>query len=282
MSFVQRIQKHKIVEDSLQGYCNLLNVSSRVELSSICLCCVNALGVVPYQHQYGQTSVCFPILMHLFCDVLRRPYMSTFRVVLLEVVRFDSCCCCSDLILHPARSCCEDKRLRSRGLVAARVKGAIRQALTADKNTKLLQLQTRSNNVPKMLSTPLGSRKNSKTRISPKIVCSTTSMVLTRWSIVRRRDAVILTTPQGFPPMTFEYAAPQSSSISSLKPLGVDIPGLKRLQAANEVAKQKGLLGSVLTTDTISAQRKRPQDSRRRVGRRPDHLGLSSARSAHL
>ena len=54
-------------------------------------------------------------------------------------------------------------------------------------------------------------------------------------------DVVLLTTPPAFRPLHFAYAVERGVNIFAEKPLAVDIPGLKQLQAANEIAKSKGL-----------------------------------------
>lgn len=54
-------------------------------------------------------------------------------------------------------------------------------------------------------------------------------------------DVVILATPAAFRPLHFEYAVNKGVHIFAEKPLAVDIPGLKRLRAANEIAKKKNL-----------------------------------------
>jgi predicted dehydrogenase len=54
-------------------------------------------------------------------------------------------------------------------------------------------------------------------------------------------DMVILTTPPGFRPLQFEAAVEAGKHIFCEKPMGVDIPGVKRIMAAAEKAKTKGL-----------------------------------------
>ncbi len=54
-------------------------------------------------------------------------------------------------------------------------------------------------------------------------------------------DTVILATPPLFRPLHFEYAVEKGLNIFAEKPLAVDIPGLRRLQRANEKAREKGL-----------------------------------------
>ena len=54
-------------------------------------------------------------------------------------------------------------------------------------------------------------------------------------------DMVILTTPPHFRPLHFEYAVEQEKHLFMEKPLAVDPTGIRRILAANEVAKQKRL-----------------------------------------
>jgi predicted dehydrogenase len=54
-------------------------------------------------------------------------------------------------------------------------------------------------------------------------------------------DMVILTAHQHFRPMHFAYAVTQSKHVFMEKPMGVDVPGIRQLLAANEEAKKKNL-----------------------------------------
>jgi predicted dehydrogenase len=54
-------------------------------------------------------------------------------------------------------------------------------------------------------------------------------------------DVVLLTTPPGFRPVQFEYAVGQGKHVFMEKPVAVDAPGIRRVLAAAEEAKQKGL-----------------------------------------
>jgi len=58
-------------------------------------------------------------------------------------------------------------------------------------------------------------------------------------------DLVILATPPGFRPLHFEAAVNAGKHVFMEKPLGTDAPGIRRLLAANEEAKTKGLLVAV-------------------------------------
>jgi predicted dehydrogenase len=54
-------------------------------------------------------------------------------------------------------------------------------------------------------------------------------------------DLVLLTSHQHFRPMHFAYAVKQGKHVFMEKPMGVDVPGVRQLLAANEEAKRKNL-----------------------------------------
>lgn len=58
-------------------------------------------------------------------------------------------------------------------------------------------------------------------------------------------DLVILATPPGFRPLHFEYAVQKGKHVFAEKPVAVDAPGIRRMLAANEIAKQKNLTFAV-------------------------------------
>ncbi len=58
-------------------------------------------------------------------------------------------------------------------------------------------------------------------------------------------DMVLLCTPPGFRPMQFEAAVKAGKHVFMEKPLAVDAPGIRRIMAANEEAKKKGLAVAV-------------------------------------
>jgi myo-inositol 2-dehydrogenase / D-chiro-inositol 1-dehydrogenase len=58
-------------------------------------------------------------------------------------------------------------------------------------------------------------------------------------------DMVLLCTPPGFRPMQFEAAVKAGKNVFMEKPLATDAPGVRRIMAANEVAKQKKLTVAV-------------------------------------
>jgi myo-inositol 2-dehydrogenase/D-chiro-inositol 1-dehydrogenase len=58
-------------------------------------------------------------------------------------------------------------------------------------------------------------------------------------------DIVLLCTPPGFRPLHFEAAVKANKHVFMEKPVAVDAPGIRRMMAANEQAKQKGLAVAV-------------------------------------
>lgn len=54
-------------------------------------------------------------------------------------------------------------------------------------------------------------------------------------------DVVFLTTPPGFRPQHFEAAVAAGKHIFMEKPVATDAPGIRRILAANQLAKEKGL-----------------------------------------
>jgi len=58
-------------------------------------------------------------------------------------------------------------------------------------------------------------------------------------------DMVLLCTPPGFRPAQFEAAVDAGKHVFMEKPLATDAPTVRRVKAANEAAKQKGLLVAV-------------------------------------
>jgi myo-inositol 2-dehydrogenase/D-chiro-inositol 1-dehydrogenase len=58
-------------------------------------------------------------------------------------------------------------------------------------------------------------------------------------------DLVLLTTPPGYRPLHFEAAVKAGKHVFMEKPVAVDVPGIRRMMAANEQAKQKGLAVAV-------------------------------------
>ena len=64
-------------------------------------------------------------------------------------------------------------------------------------------------------------------------------------AIATDADLVLLCGPPGFRPMQFEAAVAAGKHVFMEKPIACDSPGARRVQAANELAKQKGLAVAV-------------------------------------
>jgi len=58
-------------------------------------------------------------------------------------------------------------------------------------------------------------------------------------------DMVLLCTPPGFRPLHFEAAVKANKLVFMEKPVATDVPGIRRMTAANEQAKKKGLMVAV-------------------------------------
>jgi len=58
-------------------------------------------------------------------------------------------------------------------------------------------------------------------------------------------DLVLLCTPPGFRPIQYEAAVKANKHVFMEKPVAVDVPGIRRMIAANEEAKKKGLAVAV-------------------------------------
>jgi predicted dehydrogenase len=54
-------------------------------------------------------------------------------------------------------------------------------------------------------------------------------------------DLVVIATSPGFRPIHFEYAVEKGKNVFMEKPVGTDAPGIRRLLAANKIAKEKNL-----------------------------------------
>ena len=69
------------------------------------------------------------------------------------------------------------------------------------------------------------------------------------WTPIRRRSRAgptsCCSTPPGFRPMQFEAAVKAGKHVFMEKPLATDAPGIRRIAAANEEAKKKGLAVAV-------------------------------------
>ncbi len=119
--------------------------------------------------------------------------------------------------------------------------GAIMQALTADKNIKLWAVadafSDRANNIVAAMKKEFPNQ----VEVSPERIFVGLDGYKKAIDTLGKGDVVILATPPAFRPLHFEYAVSKDLNIFAEKPVAVDVPGLRRIMAANKVAKEKGL-----------------------------------------
>jgi predicted dehydrogenase len=116
--------------------------------------------------------------------------------------------------------------------------GAASQALTADSNMKLVAM---ADAFPDKLQIGLKSlEKTHAKRLEVPPERQFTGLEAYRQAIAES-DVVILATPCAFRPAHFEEAVRQGKHVFLEKPVAVDGPGVRRVLAANEEAKRKGL-----------------------------------------
>jgi predicted dehydrogenase len=135
----------------------------------------------------------------------------------------------------------DDSRRLKIGLIGCggRGTGAAQDAMTADSN---VELHAVGDVFSESIATSLRSLKNDfKDRVT--VDESRTFIGLDAYQKVLESgvDVVLLATPPGFRPMHFEAAIAAGKHVFCEKPMGVDIPGVKRILAASELAKTKGL-----------------------------------------
>jgi myo-inositol 2-dehydrogenase/D-chiro-inositol 1-dehydrogenase len=116
--------------------------------------------------------------------------------------------------------------------------GAAFQALSTKQNVKLVAMadafQDRLDNSYKVLSDRF------KAKVEVPKDCRFVGFDAYQKAIALA-DVVLLTTPPGFRPMHFEEAVKQGKQIFMEKPVAVDAPGIRKVLAAAEMAKQKKL-----------------------------------------
>jgi myo-inositol 2-dehydrogenase/D-chiro-inositol 1-dehydrogenase len=116
--------------------------------------------------------------------------------------------------------------------------GAASQALTADYNTKLVAV---ADLFPHKIDIALNVLKAQQAaQLDVPAERQFTGFDAYRKSIAAS-DVVILATPCAFRPAHFEEAVRQGKHVFMEKPLAVDAPGVRRVLAAGEEAKRKGL-----------------------------------------
>ena len=87
-------------------------------------------------------------------------------------------------------------------------------------------------------------------------------------------DAVVLATPPGFRPMQIERAVAAGVHVFAEKPIATDAPGVRRVHAACQLAKQKGL-------SIVSGLCYRYHDGRRATVARLQEGGVGEILSMH-
>ena len=130
-----------------------------------------------------------------------------------------------------------DSRRLKIGLIGCggRGTGAAQDAMNADSNVELFAV---ADVFPESVATSLRSLKE-QFRDRVTVDESRTFLGLDAYQklLASGVDVVLLATPPGFRPMHFEAAVAAGKHIFCEKPMGVDIPGVKRIMAAAEQAK---------------------------------------------
>ncbi len=134
-----------------------------------------------------------------------------------------------------------DSRRLKIGLIGCggRGTGAAQDAMNADSNIELFAV---ADVFPESVATSLRSLKE-QFRDRVTVDESRTFLGLDAYQklLASGVDVVLLATPPGFRPGHFEAAVAAGKHIFCEKPMGVDIPGVRRIMAAAEQAKSKGL-----------------------------------------
>ncbi len=121
--------------------------------------------------------------------------------------------------------------------------GAATQALNAAPNAKLVAM---ADAFPDRLEGSLRSiASRHKDRVDVPDDRKFTGLDCHKGAIGSGVDMVLLCTPPGFRPMQFEAAVAAGKNVFMEKPVAVDGPGIRRILAANKVAKEKGLAVAV-------------------------------------
>ena len=118
--------------------------------------------------------------------------------------------------------------------------GAAAQALTADKDVKLVAMADvfadRLNQSFKSITENFEGRENIKVTEDTKFVGFDAYK-----KAIDMADVVILATPPGFRPLHFEYAVNQGKHVFMEKPLATDVVGVKRILESAKIANQMKL-----------------------------------------
>jgi predicted dehydrogenase len=118
--------------------------------------------------------------------------------------------------------------------------GAAEQALTADKNSKLVALGDMFADRLQSSLKQLQNNKNVGPRVEVKPDCCFTGFNAYK-QVIPLVDVVLLTTPPHFRPLHFQAAVEAGKHIFAEKPVAVDAPGVRAVLKAAEEARQKKL-----------------------------------------
>lgn len=116
--------------------------------------------------------------------------------------------------------------------------GAAAQALTADSNMKLVAMADLFRDKLEVGLKSLQAQR--KDRVDVPVERQFIGFDAYR-QVIAQSDVVVLATPCAFRPMHFEEAVGQGKHVFLEKPVAVDAPGVRRVLAANEEARRKGL-----------------------------------------
>jgi predicted dehydrogenase len=143
--------------------------------------------------------------------------------------------------MHPAVHAAGSDVLRI-GLIGcgSRGTGAAEQALTADKNTRLVAMGDMFEDRLQTSLSQLKNRKGVAERVAVKPECCFTGFNAYK-EVIPLVDVVLLTTPPHFRPLHLQAAVDAGKHIFAEKPVAVDAPGVRAVLKACTEAKKKNL-----------------------------------------
>lgn len=121
--------------------------------------------------------------------------------------------------------------------------GAAMQIMNTKGNTRLVAV---ADAIPAKMESAiqqLAEKHGRKVDVAPE--CAFSGLDGYKAAIDADVDLVVIATPPGFKPQQFEYAVKQGKHVFMEKPVATDAPGVRRVLAANQVAKQKSLMVGV-------------------------------------
>ena len=117
--------------------------------------------------------------------------------------------------------------------------GAAEQALTADKNVRLVAMgEAFQDRLDESYSTLKGSAVGDRVDVPPERRYSGFNAYK---QVIDQVDVVLLATPPGFRPQHYAYAVEKGIHAFVEKPIATDAPGVRKFLEASEQAKKKGL-----------------------------------------